>query len=64
MRCLTTDLGQVGQGKRPQLFDLSNDPHENNNLAGKHPEFVADLAAKIAAWWPLKERKFITKYNW
>jgi len=49
--------------KRPQLFDLSNDPHENNNLAGKHPEVVADLAAKIAAWWPVKERKFITKYN-
>jgi arylsulfatase A-like enzyme len=49
--------------KRPQLFDLSKDPHENNNLAGKHPEVVADLAAKIAAWWPVKERKFITKYN-
>ena len=49
--------------KRPQLFDLSKDPHEKTNLAIKHPKVVADLAAKIAAWWPLKERKAITKYE-
>jgi uncharacterized sulfatase len=49
--------------KRPQLFDLSKDPHEKTNLAKKHPEVVADLAAKIAAWWPLKERKAITKFE-
>ena len=33
------------------------------NLAEKHPEIVADLAAKIAAWWPVKERKVITRYE-
>ena len=49
--------------KRPQLFDLSKDPHEKNNLAAKHPEVVADLAAKIAGWWPVKERKALTKFN-
>ena len=49
--------------KRPQLFDLSGDPHEKTNLAGKHPKVVADLAEKIAAWWPVKERKVITKYE-
>ena len=49
--------------KRPQLFDLSKDPHEKVNLAGKHPEVVADLAAKIASWWPVKERKVLTKFE-
>lgn len=49
--------------KRPQLFDLSSDPHEMKNLAGQHPEIVADLAAKIAAWWPVKERKVLTKFE-
>ena len=49
--------------KHPQLFDLSKDPHEKTNLAKKHPEVVADLAAKIDEWWPVKERKVITKYE-
>ena len=49
--------------KRPQLFDLSKDPHEKTNLAGKHPEVVTDLAAKIKGWYPLKERKALTVYK-
>ena len=49
--------------KRPQLFDLSQDPHEKKNLAGEHPEVVADLATKIADWYPVKERKVLTKFN-
>ncbi len=49
--------------KRPQLFDLLKDPHEKKNLAEQHPGVVADLAAKIAAWWSVKERKVITRYD-
>ncbi len=49
--------------KRPQLFDLSKDPHEKQNVAQQHPEVVADLAAKIDAWWPVKERQVITSYD-
>ncbi len=37
--------------KRPQLFDLLADPHENKNLAAANPAVVAQLAAKLAAWW-------------
>ena len=37
--------------KRPQLFDLLADPHENQNLATAHPAVVARLAAQLAAWW-------------
>ena len=48
---------------RPQLFDLSSDPHEKQNVAGQHPEVVADLAAKIAAWWPVEEREVVTRFE-
>ena len=37
--------------KRPQLFDLLADPHENKNLAAQNAAVVAALAAKLDAWW-------------
>jgi uncharacterized sulfatase len=49
--------------KRPQLFNLLKDPYEKNNVAGDHPEEVARLAEKIAAWYPLKERKTRTSFK-
>lgn len=49
--------------KRPQLFDLFADPHEDHNLAAKHPEVVARLAAKVQEWWPVTERQVITKWT-
>ena len=49
--------------KRPQLFDLSKDPHEKKNLAGKRPEIVARLAKSIASWYPVKERKVVTQFE-
>jgi len=41
----------------PLLFNLKEDPHEKNDLAGSRPETVARLAQKIANWWPVTERK-------
>jgi len=49
--------------KRPQLFDLLNDPHEQTNLAGEKPKVVARLAKKIAQWYPVPERKVITVFE-
>ena len=49
--------------KRPQLFNLLNDPKEEKNLADQNPEVVARLAAKIGKWWPVKERKVLTKWE-
>ncbi len=49
--------------KRPQLFNLLKDPHEKTNVAENHPEQVARLAEKIAAWYPLKERKALTSFR-
>jgi len=48
--------------KRPQLFDLLADPHEETNLAGEHPEVVAKLAAAIADWYPVTKRETITTF--
>jgi len=33
-----------------ELFDLENDPTEQNNLAAERPEVVAELKAKLDAW--------------
>jgi hypothetical protein len=48
---------------RPQLYDLLADPHENTNLAAKHPEAVSRLADKLQQWWPVRERKVITRWS-
>ena len=49
--------------KRPQLFDLLADPHENQNLAAQNPAVIARLAARLQEWWPVTERKVITKWT-
>ena len=49
--------------KRPQLFNLLEDPKEEVNLAEQNPKVVARLAAKIGKWWPVKERKVLTKWE-
>lgn len=38
-----TEAGAEGLSIEIQLYDLNQDPHEQNNLAGKHPEKVAEL---------------------
>jgi uncharacterized sulfatase len=49
--------------KRPQLFDLLADPHEEKNLASGNPEVVARLAAKLQEWWPVTKRQVITEWT-
>ena len=49
--------------KRPQLFDLLADPHEKTNLASANPDVVAKMAANIAAWYPVPDRKVVTKWE-
>jgi len=43
----------VAPGKytpKQELFDLSNDPFEEKDVAGDHPDIVRDLRAKYEAW--------------
>lgn len=49
--------------KRPQLYDLLADPHENENLASKNPEVVKELAKEIGDWWPVTERKVLETWE-
>jgi uncharacterized sulfatase len=49
--------------RRPQLFNLLKDPHEKTNVARDYPEEVSRLAEKIAAWYPLKDRKTLTSFE-
>lgn len=49
--------------KRPQLYDIHADPHENHNLAADHPEVVARLAARLQEWWPVTKRRVITEWT-
>lgn len=48
---------------RPQLYDLAADPNETRNLAKDHPDRVAELAARIEAWWPVTGRKVTTRWT-
>ncbi len=69
-KLLLTYDGKVGRyasshprtEKRPQLYDLLSDPDETVNVASEYPEVVARLAKKIENWWPVKNRKVITKW--
>ncbi len=49
--------------RRPQLYDLLADPHENRNLAKDNPAVVAQLAAKLDQWWPASGRKVQTVWR-
>jgi len=70
-KLLLTYDGRVGRyaqhhprtDRRPQLYDLLADPHENANLAAEHPEVVARLAAKLQDWWPVTGRQVLTSWD-
>ena len=49
--------------KRPQLFDLLADPHEDKNLAAQNPAVVARLAAKLDQWWRPEGRQVQTTWT-
>lgn len=49
--------------KRPQLFNLLADPHEDQNLAKDHPEIVARLSTRLQDWWPVTKRQVLTQWT-
>ncbi len=70
-KLLLTYDGKVGRygrhhprtDPRPQLYNVLADPHENENIAAAHPEVVARLAEKLAQWWPVTERRVVTRWS-
>ena len=49
--------------KRPQLYQLLIDPHEENNRAGDQPEVLARLVNQVERWWPVTERQVVTRWH-
>lgn len=41
---------------RPELYDLSKDPHEESNLSASNPDVVDRLTKKIDAWWSVPKK--------
>lgn len=41
----------AGSDSKPELFDITHDPHEKTDEAGAHPEKVAELTKAINEWW-------------
>jgi arylsulfatase A-like enzyme len=37
-------------GKTYELYDMLNDPYESDNLAGRYPEKVREMAARLEEW--------------
>lgn len=48
------DLQAMLHAAQPLLYDLHNDPNEENNVASQHPEIVASLRARLDAHWQPK----------
>jgi uncharacterized sulfatase len=40
-----------GWSERIELFDLSSDPHEKNDLAASHPNVVRSMLTELDRWW-------------
>lgn len=38
-------------GKRPELYNLTKDPGEKNNIAKSHPEKVKSMIKKVTSWY-------------
>jgi arylsulfatase A-like enzyme len=47
MAVLKNTNTETGNASQPQLYDLSKDPAEKNNVAGAHPALVKELAAQL-----------------
>ena len=39
-----------------ELFHITTDPHEQQNLATKRPQLVGQLTKRINDWWPAKSK--------
>jgi arylsulfatase A-like enzyme len=41
-----------------ELYDLSMDPEQRNDISAQHPEVVAELRGEYEKWWTLCSRQF------
>ncbi|MCP5118591.1 MAG: sulfatase [bacterium] len=50
-----TNSGKLGDwvGYEPELYNVLEDPHEEENRAAEHPEIVTQLRGELLQWWLL-----------
>jgi len=41
-----------------EVYDLSTDPHEENNIAADHEDFIAESQQRLAAWVQYQEKMY------
>ena len=62
---LGTGLGELGKsnpdGTNAELYDLSKDANETQNLAAEHPGLTEELSKSLLAWWERRPRINIQK---
>jgi uncharacterized sulfatase len=39
------------KGAKSELYHITRDPHEADDLTAKHPDKVAELTRKLDGWW-------------
>ena len=49
---------EIGSLKSLELYDIRTDPGQRKDIAGRHPETVAELHARHEAWWNDVSAKF------
>ncbi|MDG1874415.1 MAG: sulfatase [Mariniblastus sp.] len=49
--------------RRPQLFNLSADPKELENVAAENPKIVAELVKHIDGWYAVENRKTLKRFE-
>lgn len=49
--------GNEKRSSQPELFDLVEDPYEQNNLYPRNPQIASKLRAELEKWYDLQERK-------
>ena len=43
--------GSAAAKGKPELYDVTADPHEKTDLAGRQPDRVEALRRKLDVWW-------------
>ncbi len=49
LRAVRTNEWKYVRAPKPELYDLSRDPHETNNVLAEHPDELRKLGAQLAA---------------
>lgn len=53
----TYDAEQYNNRQPEELYDMADDPYQSTNIAGEHPDILADCRQKMEAWVERQKQK-------